>query len=223
MTSCIAISLALAVHCGASPADTAEHMRVLTRAIEEQARRAGETVDPAQVRFRADSSRVVPGMVYHWAQYPLRRISHTWAFAVVAVVDGRVERLESASDWSRLVDVRPRWEDETFAAACAEVVAFTSVRRNVYRPPTLYRGPESESERVVAFDEIVRRAAPPRVMRSRGRVVVDAWFMEAGQTTQFRCRFSVGGVTVRARACIDVAGFVPDGNPGACYIPKDRR
>ena len=156
-----------------------------------------------------ESSRAVPGLVYHWGTYSPPNTADAGVWGVAAELNGKARILQAPADWAALVSLGS-WlpgNESQVVEACAEVVRTVGPRRENYPRPVLFR--DSSSLANVLTDElpllpesrpsIWSRAEKPRGERQDGGWTSLLWAVEMGQTTKYRCEFDKSGAKLDVR------------------------
>jgi len=174
---------------------------VIVRALAQQLAASDVRVrlDPSRIERRTEVSRVVPGLVYHWAVYRPVGIPHAYSFALAAERGDSVRLIRDAGDWSRAVgDWQPSTTDEA-RTACLELARSGGRGRDAERAAI----PVSQAVREIAAMPRELRARAVRALKDTGTVlaatdhdrhwVVEMWIFELGRSTRYRCVFEGGG------------------------------
>ena len=151
--------------------------------------------------FFADSSRALPGVVYHWARLRLPNPTHAEVLVAAAVLRNRVFPLNGLDDWNRLFrGSRARLDDSVTVRSCEEAVRVTSPFRDPLLPATLFTGLGFVPDKpVVDLARLRSEAGPPVVTRvGGGSWQVVAWLIERGGTTRYTCTVGAHGVSSRS-------------------------
>jgi len=145
-------------------------------------------IDLGDIEFRADTSRLAPGLVYTWAFYTDPSVSHGWYRLPAASRGGKVRVIDSPSDWTRVVGAWFPADAGEAERACEEMVGVVKIRD--LRVTTYEPGRPLEAFLVYGQEALARYAVDStRVTRSGSSWQVEKWFVERRKTTRYVCRF----------------------------------
>lgn len=197
-------------------ADTLRVQKILKAALIRRAPAlAGRltSVDPSELHVLTDTSKLIPGLLYHSTAYAPPQSGDLVVEAFAATLPDTAVALEGPEDWVQLLRAA-RWSARNAVAArvaCAELVRTTSPLRSVVWPSTMYTDSSLLHSEGVSATEILRqRLTLPMVQRARDENswTVLAWFLERGQVTKYRCRIGPGPFASRESvAVIQGAGY----------------
>ena len=133
------------------------------------------------IRVRAESSAVIPGLVYHWGTYRPPR-SHDLIYSALAAATGeKTAELQSPSDWVEAVKRTGVLiaNERQAIGACAELIRTVGPGRWLRQPPVVYLDSSSLHEPTVTLGidrgAVVSSATSPRVQRAKDGWQVRIW------------------------------------------------
>jgi hypothetical protein len=194
-TAAVAVACVLGATACSRPGGPEAARRLLSRNLREQLKAfyPDTSFDLSRVVVRADTSTVLPGVVYYWAGMPNPHIYDSFLGNMAAALDGHATILGTFADWRQLA-ARTGWTPSSpgdVLGACREVLATVGPRADPTDSPLILWDTLSSTEVLPPFvvDSILHRNLPlPTVHRdSADGWVAEFWAVEIGQLTRYRC------------------------------------
>ncbi len=148
-----------------------------------------------QVTFSSDTSRIVPGLLYHWALYSPPQTVHALNRAVAITNASRVLIVRAPGDWgAAAAGWHPRSSEEVLQA-CAEIAYVTTSRRLPGFIPIPFTGPGTlENLPLPSPDYLLERLSSPSVHNAEGLGwTARFWAVEVADVKEYECR--IGSTT----------------------------
>ncbi len=187
---------------GNSPGDALQVREILLAELNRQAGAAYYPfeVDKARVTFVTRSSKVVPGLVYNWALFRSRDVSHGLVLAVSGTADQRSALIRTPKDWMSLARTWRPGDAGTAIRACYEIAQVTR-DLSPYNPSALFEGKGMSRPDLLSADtiEIKRHVNPPLVVQpspNDSTWHVDLWVIDPSLShlaTRYKCDLPTAG------------------------------
>jgi hypothetical protein len=143
----------------------------------------------SNIRVLNDTSDVVPGLEYVWADYVPPNTADVLYRAVVARRTNQVVVLRTPSDWAAAADWNASSTDEALRA-CREIVHVIFERRFPLVRPRVYSGPGSLAN-VRDRDSLQQRLSLPLVQQRPDQSwLATFWIVGVRDVTEFRCELT---------------------------------
>jgi hypothetical protein len=143
----------------------------------------------SNIRVLNDTSDVVPGLEYVWADYVPPQTADVFYRAVVARRANKVVVLRNPADWASAANWQASSTDEALRA-CREIVHLIFERQFPLVRPRVYTGPRSLAN-VRDRDSLQERLAPPLVQQRPDQSwLVQFWIVGVRDVTEFRCELT---------------------------------
>lgn len=183
---------------GSNQAAAARRMLIdqLSRSLDSSVFRV--RIDTSRIKWRSDTSSVVPKLSYVWAWYYPAGVSHGVVSSVLANRAGNLRIVNTAADWSSVAEGWFPKNAEQAKKACAELARVAGQKGNRGRLAV----PIAEARReIAAMPADLRQQAPPAQADSplvqspsgpNRTWKVTEWMFETGRTTRYECTFREG-------------------------------
>jgi len=181
------------------------------------ARVRGEEVnslDPTMLETRAESSRVVPGLVYYRSMYGPSGSAHMESVVVLAQRDTQLVILLTAEEFAALSGHWMPDRPETASALCGELTEVLGHASTAVLPPLVFEA--ADDWRKMGFGSPGppwrARVGAPNVNRSGPEQwIVQLWVAEPGRIAKYECKLRAGSSpSLKVIDSILGAGFAPD-------------
>ena len=136
------------------------------------------------------TSKIVPGLEYHWGDYEPPETAHIRYRAVVAGRGDQVAVLRTSADWAAVASTWSASSADEALAACREIVHVIRERHFPRLLPSVYTGPGSLTM-VRDRDSLQQKLSLPVVQQRPARSwLVQFWAVGARDVTEFRCELA---------------------------------
>jgi hypothetical protein len=172
---------------------------MLLTEVEHLAQDAGVLFTEDEVLFRADSSRLLPHVVYYWAFYSPGQLVDAHLSLVGATVYDTALVLRDARDWTLLAE-KSGWipsNDNDAVRGCLEAARTITPEADGFVSPVIYMDSTTLMQDWVVGESSapVSALSPPQANWSevRDEWTVRFWAIEFRQTTLYDCFVGVSG------------------------------
>lgn len=171
------------------------------------------SLHPSYLTIVAESSQVVPGLVYYRGVYRPPRTSHMESVVFVAVRDDSLRLLQTSEDFAAIADFPTPNDSRSITKLCAELAKTLGRTSTSAQVPMLYEDEGHWSRVGWKTPPAPRdRITSPRATRGAADGWdVRLWMAEPGQMTKYQCTFRAAQPPfLRIIDSVAGMGFLPD-------------